>query len=92
MTLSEAVKTIRDYCSITNCGNCVFAEDGKFWKVCGLMRHIPVDWKEPPETNIYDQEEIHENATVQILRNSITGEESIGWWENEEAEGGIEHD
>lgn len=35
------------------------------------------------ETNIYDEEEIHENCTVQIWRNSQTGEESIGWWENE---------
>lgn len=35
------------------------------------------------ETNIYDKEEIHTNCTVQILRNSITGEVSVGWWENE---------
>ena len=31
----------------------------------------------------YDEEETHTNCTVQILRNSITGETSIGWWENE---------
>lgn len=36
--------------------------------------------------SIYDEEEIHPNCTVQILRNSITGETSIGWWENEESE------
>lgn len=36
------------------------------------------------ELNIFDEEEIHTNCTVQILRNSITGEVSIGWWENEE--------
>ena len=29
----------------------------------------------------FDVEEIHENCTVQILRNSRTGEVSIGWWE-----------
>lgn len=34
------------------------------------------------ETNIFDQEEIHENCTVQILTNTNTGEVSIGWWEN----------
>ncbi len=34
------------------------------------------------EINVYDEEEIHENCTVQILRNSITGKTSIGWWEN----------
>ena len=31
--------------------------------------------------NIFDEEEIHHNCTVQILRNSVTGETSIGWWE-----------
>lgn len=36
------------------------------------------------ETNIFDQEEIHTNCTVQILRNSVTGEVSVGWWENKE--------
>lgn len=36
--------------------------------------------------SIFDEEEIHTNCTVQILRNSITGETSIGWWENEEDE------
>ena len=35
------------------------------------------------ETNIFDQEEIHPNCTVQILRNSITGEVSVGWWPND---------
>lgn len=38
------------------------------------------------EPNIYDTEEIHENCTVQILRNSQTGAVSFGWWENEPAE------
>ena len=40
------------------------------------------------ETNLYDQEEIHHNCTVQILRNSITGEVSVGWWENEDDDSG----
>ena len=34
------------------------------------------------ETNIYNEEEIHENCTVVIWRNSETGDESIGWLEN----------
>lgn len=29
------------------------------------------------ELNIYDAEEIHHNCTVQILTNSVTGEQSI---------------
>lgn len=32
---------------------------------------------------IYDECEIHHNCTVEIWKNSKTGEVSIGWWENE---------
>ena len=42
-------------------------------------------------TNIYDEIEIHENCTVQILRNSVTGETSIGWWDNEPEGAGPDH-
>lgn len=43
------------------------------------------DEKEPNYANvsIYDQEEVHPNCTVQIWRNSVTGQTSIGWWDNE---------
>ncbi len=34
--------------------------------------------------SIFDEEEIYTNCTVQILRNSVTGDVSIGWWKNEE--------
>lgn len=34
------------------------------------------------KTNIFDKEEIFPNCTVQILTNTVTGEVSIGWWEN----------
>ena len=34
------------------------------------------------ESNLYDEEEILPNCTVQILRNSVTGATSVGWWEN----------
>lgn len=35
------------------------------------------------ETNIYDTVERYENCTVEILTNSVTGEQSIGWWQND---------
>lgn len=38
------------------------------------------------ETNLYNEEEIHEDCTVVIWRNSYTGAESVGWWENERKE------
>lgn len=33
---------------------------------------------------IFDKETIYPNCTVQILTNTITGEESVGWWRNEQ--------
>lgn len=30
---------------------------------------------------VYDEEEIHENCTVQVWRNTVTGETSVGWWQ-----------
>ena len=41
------------------------------------------DMHEHVEINVFDEEEIHENCTVQVLRNSVTGVCSVGWWENE---------
>ena len=35
------------------------------------------------ESNIYDEEEIYYDCTVQVLRNSITGETSVGWFRND---------
>lgn len=36
------------------------------------------------EVMMFDQEEIHHNCTVQVLTNSVTGDTSIGWWEEED--------
>lgn len=36
------------------------------------------------ETTVYDQEEVIEGCTVQILTNSATGDVSVGWWRNNE--------
>ena len=84
MTLAEAVETIKKYCKGRTCDECAFLEiDEEGEEVCKLLTDSPCYWVKPAETNIYDQEEIHENCTVQILRNSVTGEESIGWWEND---------
>jgi len=38
----------------------------------------------PAETNIFDEEETIPNCTVQVLRNTQTGEESVGWWRNDD--------
>lgn len=44
------------------------------------------------DLNLYDQEEIHDNCTVQILRNSYTGAVSVGWWENDAAPKGVDYE
>lgn len=35
------------------------------------------------EINLFDEEETYPDCTVQVLRNSITGSESVGWWRND---------
>ena len=35
------------------------------------------------DANIYDIVEVHENCTVEILKSSVTGAISIGWWRND---------
>lgn len=52
------------------------APDGKQYRV----NDIPV--YEAITTGLFDIEDLHKNCTVQILKNSITGEMSLGWWEN----------
>ena len=72
------------------------AGNGMYWDYCGGGKFIvddpdngidgncPIKPFTPPEpqitTNIYDTEEIHHGCTVQILRNSVTGDVSVGWW------------
>lgn len=34
---------------------------------------------------IFDREELFPDCTVQVLTNSLTGEQSVGWWPNKEA-------
>lgn len=54
----------------------------------GRPQWCPMKPFTPPEpqitTNIYDTEEIHHGCTVQVLRNSVTGDVSVGWWEEKE--------
>lgn len=35
------------------------------------------------EINLFDEEEFHFDCTVHILRNSVTGHVSVGWWDND---------
>ena len=42
--------------------------------------------KEIIETSVYDKCKIITNCTVEIWTNSITGEQSIGWYKTDESE------
>ena len=44
------------------------------------------------ETNMFDEEELHTDCTVQVLTNSVTGEVSVGWWENSNPPREIKHE
>lgn len=35
------------------------------------------------ECNVYDQEQIYRDCTVQVLTNTATGAVSVGWWQND---------
>lgn len=37
------------------------------------------------DVSFFDKQEIHPNCTVQVLTNTVTGDVSVGWWNNEEA-------
>lgn len=38
------------------------------------------------EIPIYDQEEVYHNCMVQVLYSSYTGDYSVGWWKEGDAE------
>ena len=65
-----------------NCGKCDLSLDRE--EIVSVYKTLLSIFDSEPhiEINLYDIEETYENCTVQILRNSITGETSVGWWEN----------
>ena len=66
------------------CGECAHSPYG-----CGryfLLRaaaDMLYGFLHPESSGIYDIEEIHENVTVEVWKNSITGELSVGWYDPE---------
>ena len=49
-----------------------------------IISFEPLEKKVEIAMNMYDQEEEYPNCTVQIWKNSETGERSIGWWKNDD--------
>ena len=56
----------------------------------GIVKRKDGNWTFDPDEyelvdpNAYDEEETHYPCYVQVLRNSITGETSVGWWMDDE--------
>ena len=47
-----------------------------------LIKNTEQQSVENMEINIYDEEETYPDCTVQVLKNSVTGKVSVGWWKN----------
>ena len=41
------------------------------------------------ETNIFDKREVFTDCTVEVLTNTVTGEVSVGWWQNSNPPAGM---
>ena len=52
----------------------------------GITKQVALFVQDGEVCEFYDQEEIYENCTVQVLTNTINGHTSIGWWQNPKEE------
>ena len=52
----------------------------------GTTRPVALFVQNGEVCEFYNQEEIYENCTVQVLINTINGHVSVGWWQNNEKE------
>ena len=70
------METCNDCIHVAVCG-----EPHIIYKCSGVCQHF----KRETKLNMYDQCEVIEGCTVEILTNTRTGETSVGWWR-----GGVE--
>ena len=79
MTDEKLAKELRNlYRAYETAGNIDGRQAKIILQAADALEHKPSEI----EVNIYNHEEIHENCTVQIWSNTVTGATSIGWWEN----------
>ena len=62
-------------------GDAVLCSAELFQRIKDLATEAAAALESQVEIPIYDLEEIHRGCTVQVLKNSTTGETSVGWWE-----------
>lgn len=88
MTNAEAIEILKSRRKCAEYVDCLYVDSIDISAIDMAISALKKQEGEKPiavETNIYDQEEIHHGCTVQVLRNSVTGEVSVGWWEEKEA-------
>lgn len=89
MTNAEAIEILKLRRGCAEYVDCIYVDSEDIEAIDMAISALEKQEGKKPitvETNIYDQEEIHHGCTVQILRNSVTGEVSVGWWEEKEEE------
>ena len=61
---------------------CTWSTDGLEMEFTLFAQTAEQRWTEvlSMELNLYDQCEVVEGCTVEILTNTLTGETSVGWW------------
>ena len=73
-------------CPPIECDNC----DDMIDCEAGLLKWLKSESREDgcyiSEVRIYDKEELYTDCTVQVLTNTVTGDTSIGWWQNNKTE------
>lgn len=67
-----------------NCKECVYGSNCNVARGHGYHVKSCIQYQAELETGIFDIVEEHDHCHVQVLRNSITGEVSVGWWEEKE--------
>ena len=85
----EVIERLK-YCAnadVPDCERCGYFQCGCSLTALMMAAAEAIDsFVHPESSGLYDLEEVHENCTVQIWKNSITGEVSVGWYEDGAAE------
>ena len=91
----KLVKELRICCTPRDCEGCHRNEEPNgcdhLERDAADMIEALVEFIQQPKVvsvAIYDEVETYPNCSVQILKNSVTGDVSVGWWPNDE--GGAE--
>ena len=76
---------LRECAQTCGCGACRYSYDGcSHYKILMAAAETLESYIHPESSGLYDIEEVHDNCRVEVWKNSVTGEVSVGWYESEE--------